>query len=206
MYVYKRQVTMQRGIATLLAIALVFWAVGAHMFTTAEASNLTYVKDTLSDSDTSSVSNHTFQFKSPTGVAAGQTIVITFPAGFVMNAIDFGDVDFATSTDIALAAAPAGATWGAVLSGQNLTLTSGTGVIGANATVTIEVGTNATFGVAGDTQVTNPAGIASYEFSITAGVADSGQTRVAILDNVLVTANVDTTLTFTVSVQHQVQW
>jgi hypothetical protein len=61
---------MQGGIATLVAIALVLWAVGAHMFTTAEASNLTYVKDTLSDSDTGSVSNHTIEFLSPTGVPA----------------------------------------------------------------------------------------------------------------------------------------
>ena len=79
MYVYKRQVTMQRGIATLLAIALVFWAVGAHMFTSAEASNLTYVKDTLSDSDTGSASNHTIQFLSPTGVGSNATITVTFP-------------------------------------------------------------------------------------------------------------------------------
>lgn len=203
MYVYKRQVTMQRGIATLLAIALVFWAVGAHMFTVAEAANLTYVKDTLSDSDTSSVSNHTIQFLSPTGVLAGGTIVVTFPAGFVMNAFDFADVDLTegvTDQDL-VGAAPTASQWSAVVSGQNLTFTSGgaSADIAANATVTIKVGTNATVGGTGNTQVTNPAGIQSYEFSITAGASDSGQMRVAILDNVLVTANVDTTLTFTVT-------
>ncbi len=82
MYVSKRQVTMQSGIATLTAIALVLWAVGAHMFTTAEAANLTYVKDTLSDSAPSTASNHTLQFLSPTGVPASGSFVVAFPAGF----------------------------------------------------------------------------------------------------------------------------
>ncbi len=199
MYVSKRQVTMQGGIATLVAIALVLWAVGAHMFTTAEASNLTYVKDTLSDSDTGSVSNHTFQFLSPTGVSAGQTIVVTFPNAFNLStsSVDQTDVDLLENgVDELVGAVPSGATWGAVVSGQNLTFTSATGAIAPNATVTIKVGLNAT---GGNAQVTNPTGNASYEFTITAGTADSGQTRVAIIDNVLVTANVDTTLTFTVS-------
>ncbi len=202
MYVSKRQVTMQGGIATLVAIALVLWAVGAHMFTTAEASNLTYVKDTLSDSDTGSVSDHTFQFLSPTGVSAGQTIVVTFPNAFNIStsSVDHTDVDLAENgVDELVGAAPSGATWGAVVSGQTLTFTSGTGTIAPNATVTIEVGYNATADVAGNAQVTNPLGNSSYEFTMTAGTADSGQTRVAIIDNVLVTANIDTTLTFTVS-------
>ena len=200
MYVYKRQVTMQRGIATLLAIALVFWAVGAHMFTVAEASNLTYVKDTLSDSDTSSVSNHTFEFLSPTGVGNSQTITVTFPSAFTgTSSIVVGDVDLEISgvDETLVAGAPGAAQWGFTWSGAVMTLTAGSAEsLGALATATIKIGTNAN---GGTNQITNPAAIASYEFSITAGPSDSGQTRVAIVDNVLVTANVDTTLTFTVS-------
>lgn len=200
MYVYKRQVALHQGIATLLAIALVLWVMGIHMFMTAEAANLTYIKDTLSNSTPSETSNHTIEFLSPTGVSAGQTITVTFPAGFVMGSVAFADIDLAVAgVDQTLAAAASGATWGAVVSGQVLTLTSGTGVVGSNATVTIEIGTNATFGATGVNKVTNPAGITSYEFTATAGTADSGQFRVAIVNNVLVTANVDTTLTFTIS-------
>ena len=193
---------MQRGIATLLAIALVLWAVGVHMFTVAEAANLTYVKNTLSDSDTGSASNHTIQFLSPTGVIAGGTIVITFPNGFNIgtSSVNFTDVDFAINgSDQTLAASAGAGVWGVSTTSQNLILTSVDTTLAANATATIEIGTNATFGVAGDARVTNPSSIGSYEFSITAGASDSGQTRVAIVDNVLVTANVDTTLTFTVS-------
>lgn len=203
MYVSKRQVTMQRGIATLLAIALVLWAVGAHMFTTAEAANLTYVKDTLSDSDSGSVSNHTIQFLSPTGVATSTSIVVTFPSGFVLTGVDFTDIDLAEAgTDETLVASGATASqWNTSVSGQILTFTSGgaSATIAPNATVTIEIGTNAIGGVA-NAQITNPtATTTSYEIGITAGASDSGQTRVAITDNVLVTANVDTTLTFTVA-------
>ena len=193
---------MQRGIATLLAIALVLWAVGAHMFTTAEAANLTYLKDTLSDSAPSSVSNHTIQFLSPTGVAAGQNITITFPNGFNIgtSSVNFTDVDLAVAgVDQTLAASAAPGVWGISTSSQNLIITSNNSTIGANATVTIEIGTNATFGATGDAQITNPSATTSYEFTITAGASDAGQTRVAIINNVLVTANVDTSLTFTVS-------
>ncbi len=202
MYVYKRQVTMQRGIATLLAIALVFWAVGAHMFTSAEASNLTYVKDTLSDSDTGSASNHTIQFLSPTGVGANATITVTFPLGFNIStsSVAVADVDFEINgvDETLVAGAPGAAQWGFSISGQDLRLVSGSGEsLGVNASATIKIGTNADG--PGVNRVTNPTNINSYEFSITAGASDSGQTRVAIVDNVLVTANVDTTLTFTVS-------
>ena len=98
-----------------------------------------------------------------------------------------------------LAATAAAATWGAAVSGQNLTLTSGTGVVTAGQVVRIRVGTNATFGVTGTNRVTNPGTTNSYEFLVTAGAADSGRTRVAILDNVDVTAIVNTSFVFTVT-------
>jgi hypothetical protein len=193
---------MQRGIATLLAIALVLWAVGAHMFSVAEAANLTYIKDTLSDSAPGSVSNHTIQFLSPTGLSAGQAITITFPNGFniATSGVNHASVDLAIAgTDQTLATSSAGATWGVSTTSQNLIITSGTSIIAPNATVTIEIGTNATFGVTGNAQVTNPTATSSYEFTTTVGSADTGQFRVAIIENVLVTANVNTTLTFTVN-------
>lgn len=201
MYVSKLQVTTQRGIATLLAIALVLWVLGAHMFTTAEAANLTYVKDTLSDSAPGSLSDHEIQFLSPTGVSAGQTITVTFPNGFNIgtSSVNFADIDLVVGvTDQTLAATPAAGVWGVSTSSQTLIFTSSDSTVAPNATVTIKIGENATGGAAND-QITNPTATTSYEFTVTAGTADSGQYRVAIINNVLVTANVDTTLTFTVS-------
>lgn len=201
MYVYKRQVTMQSGIATLTAIALVLWAVGAHMFTSAEAANLTYVKDTLSDSNPSTLSNHEFQFQSPSLIGANATITVAFPNGFNIStsSIAVGDIDFLINNvdETVVAGAPAAAQWGFTIVGQNFNLVSGSAEsLPANATATIKIGTNAAGGV---NRVTNPSATTSYEFTITANATNTGQTRVAIINNVLVTANVDTTLTFTVS-------
>jgi hypothetical protein len=204
MYVLRRQVTMQRGIATLLAIALVLWAVGVHMFTSVEAANLLYVKDTLSDSDTNSVSNHTFNFVLPSEVDAGETVVVTFPNEFniATSGVTFADVDFEVNgvDKTVVAGAPAAAQWGFSTSSQNIIFTAGVGeTIATSATVTIKVGTNADG--PGVNQVKNPGTIDSYEFTIVSGGSPSatGQTRVAIVDNVLVTADVSTTLTFTVN-------
>ena len=205
MYVYKRQVTMQRGIATLLAIALVLWVTGAHMFTSVEAANLTYIKDTLSDSDSGSLSNHTVDFLSPTGVTAGQTITLAINTSFTgTSSVRLADLDLEVSgvDKTLVVGAPAAAEWGVSTSSSNSTFTFTAGAsesLAALATATIKIGSNATAGGSGTSRLTNPAATTSYEFTATAGSgADTGQFRVAIVDNVLVTANVDTTLTFVV--------
>jgi len=191
---------LHRVVAMLVAVAVVALTIG--FYSNAQAANLTSISNTLSDSEPAVVSNHFIQFIVPTsspGVIAGGTIVVQFPAGFVMGTVAFGDVDLSINgTDATLAAAPSGATWGAVVSGQNLTLTSGSGTVTAGQIVRIEVGTNATFGTAGVNRVTNPA-VNSYEFVVTAGAADTGRTRVAIIANVLVTAIVNTSFTFVVT-------
>lgn len=186
----------QRVVATLVACAVVMLSIG--FYTTAQAANLTNISNVLSDSDVSVVSDHTITFTIPTGsagVAAGQTITVDFPAGFAMGSVAFGDIDFSIDTvDQTLAATPSGATWGAAVAGQTLTLTSGTGVVVADEVVEIQVGTNA---AGGTNQVTNPTA-GSYEFVVTAG-PDTGKTRVAIIDNVLVTAIIETAFDFTIT-------
>lgn len=200
MYVLRRQVTMQRGIATLLAIALALWAVGVHMFTSVEAANLTYVKDTLSDSDTGSLSNHTIQFVTPSNVNAGETVTVTFPSSFTgTSSVTVTDVDLEIGgvDETLVAGAPGAAQWGFTWSGDVMTLLAGASEsIATSATVTIKIGNNAD---GGTIRLVNPAAVNSYEITITAGTDDTGQTRVAIVDNVLVTANVNTSLTFTVN-------
>lgn len=197
--------SLHRVVAMLVATAVLALSVG--VFQNAQAANLAVISNTLSDSDVSALSNHTILFTVPTsspGVIAGGgapgSITVTFPAGFTMGSVAVGDIDFAIdAVEQTLAGAPSGATWGATVSGQNLILESGTGVVTANQVVRIRVGTNAVTGGAGTNQVTNPGTVDSFEFAVTAGAADSGRTRVAILDNVVVTAVVNTSFTFTVS-------
>jgi hypothetical protein len=192
---------LHRVVAMLVAVAVLTWSVGA--YTNAQAANLTQISNTLSDSDRGVLANHTIQFTIPTGspgVVAGGTITVTFPTGFAMGSVAFGDMDLnIASSEQTLAAAPSGATWGATVSGQVVTFLSGSGTASAGDTVIIRIGTNAVTGGAGVNQVTNHATAGSYEFIVTAGAADSGRTRVAILDDVLVTAEVPTRFQFVVS-------
>jgi hypothetical protein len=197
--------SLHRVVAMLVATAVLALSVG--VFNNAQAANLAVISNTLSDSDVSALSNHTILFTVPTsspGVTAGGgsagRITVTFPAGFNMGSVGVGDIDFAINgTEQTLAGAPSGATWGVTIVGQELRIESGTGVVTANQTVRIRVGTNAVTGGAGTNQVTNPGSVNSYEFLVTAGAADSGRTRVAILDNVVVTAIVNTSFVFTVN-------
>ncbi|MEZ4200031.1 MAG: hypothetical protein R3B69_00275 [Candidatus Paceibacterota bacterium] len=202
MFVLSRQGTaVSQAVAMLVTSALVVWTFSVYTF--AQAANVTDVSDTLSDSDISAVSDHTIAFTVPTGsagVEAGETITVTFPAGFNMGSVAFGDVDLEVNTvDETLAGTPSGATWGAAVAGQVLTITSGSATIDADDDVVIKIGTNAD---GGTNQITNPGSGGSYEIDITSGTGangDAGHTRVAILDNVDVTAQVDTTFDFVVS-------
>jgi hypothetical protein len=197
--------SLHRVVAMLVAIAVLAWSVGA--YSNAQAANLAFISNTLSDSDISALSNHTIQFTVPTsspGIVAGGTIVVTFPAGFNMGSVAFGDIDLSVNgTDLTIVNGAPGATanWGFGISGQVITLTSGSAAaaVTAGQVVRVEVGTNATFGTTGTNRVTNPGVTDSYEFLVTAGAADSGRTRVAILDNVDVTAIVNTSFIFTVA-------
>jgi hypothetical protein len=196
----EKSVRVLQAVAAIAGLAVLLWSFGlpSHLFV--EAANLTDVSDTLTDSAPSVVSNHTITFVTPDGVDAAENIVITFPAAsFDLSNIDAGDIDFATGTDALIQdGAASGGTWGVATTSTTITITSGTGVVAANATVTIEVGTNATFGGNGNGQIVNPT-VASYEIEITAGNVDTGATRVVIIDDVEVTASVNTIFTFAVA-------
>jgi hypothetical protein len=196
----------RRSIAFVLLLTLLSWTFGLSSFISkANAASLTYVSDTLSDSGPSVVSNHTIVFHNTNAVTSGQTITLTFPAGFNLAALtSANDFDLATTSEHTIVlGAPAANQWGVVVSGQTVTFTSGggtigTGVLPANATTTIEIGTNAAFpGPAGLNQITNPTA-GSYEIGINA-TTDTANTRVMIISKVTVTAIVNTAFTFTIA-------
>ena len=186
MFVLSRNVSASyRVIATLVATAVVLWAMGAYHY--AEAANITTVSDLMSDSEPAADSNHLITFTLPTSLLTAETVVINFDS---VNGFDFTGV---TTGDFAITAT--GGTFSeAVNTGTDtITFTSTGGTVATSTVVTVTInGTN---------KINNPTpvgGSASYEIDISAGT-DSGHTRVAILNNVLVTAKVDTTFTFTVT-------
>lgn len=193
-------VEMLKAIAVIAILAVTLCSGGVNSMQFAAAASLIEVSDVITDSAPGAVSDHTITFRTPTGVGAGETIVIDFGAtGFDPSALDFNDIDLATSTEIALAATQSGNIWGVATDATSITFTSDSGVIDANATVTIRIGLNATFGSQGDTQIANPATEGIYMYTLAAGSVDSGVVYVAILPPVLVTATVVTNFTFAVA-------
>lgn len=191
--------------AVVVGLAIILWSLGLPSFRFAEAANVTSFSDTLSDSAPAVASDHTITFTTPTGVVNGQTITVDFSDGpFVIGSVDFTDIDVSVvgTGDLDLAADCTGTEEvSASFAGTLLTLTmcaGDGGLVAANGTTTIEIGENATHQTTGDQQLTNPA-IGSYEINLTAGAADTGSTRVAIVSSVQVTASVDTLFTFTVA-------
>lgn len=195
---------MLQAIAAIAGLAILMWSLGLPSLRFTEAAALTTISDTLSDSAPSVGSNHTIVFTTPTGLTAGQDIVITFPDGasdFDLSTIGAEDIDLSTTTDYSLQnGAAAGETWGVSTSTFAITLSSGSAVLDANATITIEIGSNAAFEPgAGQSQITNPTA-GSYEIEVDlGGTTDVGYTRVAIIPTVEVTASVDTRFDFTVT-------
>lgn len=194
--------SMLQAVAAVATLAVILWSLGIPQLRFAEAANVTYFSDTLSDSAPSVVSNHTISFVTPTGLVAGNTITLTFPTGFTgVGSLDAQDLDLnvSGSEQSLINGAASGANWNVTAAGQTIDITSGTSTIGTNATVTIEIGTNATTGGTGNTQITNPATTTSYEIEVLLEGSDSGSTMVAIVDSVTVTASVPTILDFTIN-------
>ncbi len=199
-------------ISKILLIALVFMLLNLQA-TSAQAAQVTSLSDIMSRLKASTASNHAIKFVTPTGVAAGQTIILTFSAGFTsVTNILFSDIDFATGdtnncstatfTEKTLAASPVTTTWGA--DGDTtttVTITSGTDTVAANKCVRVLIGTNAVSQSTGVNQISNGATGASDTVAVSGTFGDSGTLAIDIItdDQVAVTATVDPTLTFTIN-------
>ncbi len=172
-----------RVVAMLVACAVLLWSVGA--YTTAQAANLIEISDTLTDSGPSAQSGHFFSLEIPTGstVSITDDYVITFPSGFTgVSSVVSGNLTVRKNggAPIAIGNFVAGA--------QTLTFDNASSTAGDVITVQLASGV-----------VTNPASIDSYEFTVTTQNGDQGRTRVAIVDYVTVTAEVQTVFDFVIS-------
>lgn len=167
----------QRVVATLVACAVVLFTIG--VYNIAQAASLEQISDTLSTSNPGVLSAHTIAFTVPTGgsIAPGNTITITFPAGFTVGTAN-------GNTTVTVGGGGTTPTVGS--SGQNVTVTNITASAGQEVIVAIN-----------NTVITNP-GVGSYRISINTGNGDTGNTNVAIVNTVEVTAIVETQFTFVV--------
>ncbi len=193
-------------LAVVLALSLVLWAAGLpSLLQTAKAAQLTLVSDTLSDSNLSALSRHVIAFTTSSGATAGQTIKIQFdPVGSLFSQ----SFSTATTTDITATGMTVVANAGACPGSGNNVYPTGNYNGGTDENITFTVcPSNAvtagaktiTIGAATTNLITNPSVASSYRIVIGGTWADAGETRVAILQNVTVTASVDTRFTFTVA-------
>ncbi len=207
-----KAVRMLQVVASVVGIAILLWSLGLPTFVRdADAANLTSVSDTLSDSDLGVNANHTIAFTVPNGLIDGENIVITFPisageftlpsAGF-----DFNDLDVTVGgVEITLVdGTGSGDSWGVATTSSTITLdtsstTLGAATVASSTEVIVEIGSNATAGATGNSFIANPTAAGSYEILIAGSMQDSGSTIVAIIDDVVVTADVNATFTFSIS-------
>ena len=173
------------------------------------AAALTTLSDTQSSLKISTVSDHTIQFVTPTGIGAGQSIAITFPSGYATGTFSVNNYDFATSTsstcsgftDALLSTTPSGLTWGVSLTTSTVYITSGTATVPANRCVQIRIGSNAISQASGTSVITNPASPGAYSILLNGSFGDNGSITQNIItnDTVSVSATVQQSLTFTIS-------
>lgn len=204
---------LRKEIAITMILALLFWTIGVPtLIRSAHAAQLTSVSDTLSDSNNGDAAKHTIAFTATNAIYSGNTIKISLdPTGTSPGTSAFSEVySAATSSDFTLNAGVSYAIVGVggCTSGNQATLVGNyNGGSDENATftlcpsaTTIATSTVVTI-VAGAVtpQWYNPSTTGSYAIRIGGTMTNSGDTRVAVLPNVQVTASVDTTFTFTVS-------
>ncbi len=174
------------------------------------AAALSNLSDTQSSLKAEALSDHTIQFVTPTGIAAGQAISITLPSGYATGTFAIANFDLATSTSASCSGftdallqsgVASGLTWGVTVATSTIYITSGTAVIPANRCIQIEIGGNATSGGAGTSTLVNPITPGAYVINIGGTFGDTGYVTEYIVpdDAVLMSGTVNQSLTFTVS-------
>jgi len=203
---YMKILYFQRFIHIVVIVA--FIVMTAPFALPAQAATITSFSDNLSRLQSSTLSDHTIKFVSPSLLSGAMVITLTFDADFNMGSFALLNFDLAQSatcsgsfTDIPLVTgSPTNPDWQVLQSGQTISFINSANWITAGNCVQIEIGSNATFGGAGTTQITNPASPQVATLSVY--TSEDGTTVAAIPivstggDQVSVTANVDPVIVF----------
>ncbi len=198
----------------LLSICLIF--ISRAFLHKAQSANIFELQPILTRLSDGTATNLELYFMSPTGITAGGSFTVTF-VGFSMpssspTGLNADDIDYSVNTAVGTCdgsfadrniqdGAPSGATWGVSTSSNSITLTSAGGVIAAERCVHFELGTNATAAATGDSQLITGGPATIHTISVSTSTGDSGTSTIDIIDNdqVVISATVDPTITFTIS-------
>jgi hypothetical protein len=189
------RISTARSLGGILVVALVAATAGVTLFfQTASAAQLSSLSMTASTSVPSVTTNYFLQYTSTNAVNDGQTIEIALDAtgnNFAIGALVWSDiVTTGLSVVSGCTASPNEATMTFGNNPDIITLTVCTGD-------TVTAGTK-TFSIINN-RITNPATPGSYKVRVAGTQTDSGETVLAIVNQVTVTGAVDATLAFTVA-------
>lgn len=190
-----------------MAVATLFSTFGAHQAFAARPDSL---KDVISDSRPSTAANHTITLDQATGgdFSAGDTLVLTFNTSFdtsgfaSTDALDYDiTINGTEETIVDSTDACAGDTIEiTTVAADVFTFTACGAFIGeaAGTVIVIEIGTHATSGGTGNTQIVNPAA-GTYNLAVDTTDEDSQDTIIVVTSAITVSATIDETLTNTVA-------
>jgi hypothetical protein len=213
--VFKRRTLIY--ISRFLVVVLVVFSANLNAWT-AHAANLTTLSDNLDNLKTGATANHVIEFVTPTGIAAGTTVIFTFGSpAFTVAAMTLANYKFFTGstgvcssaswTNQPLQAGPDTSHWGFTSTGNAITLVGETSVATSLTTakcVKLVIGNDAANdNPSGAAMITNGSTAAdpTATLSITGTFGDTGAAFIPLLtnDQVIITATVNPTLTFTMS-------
>lgn len=189
-------------IAIVLLLSVLLWATGLPSWLpNARAAALTNFSDTLTDSDLSVASVHRLRFTTTNALDASDTIVITLdPTASLFNINNLGAADFLSESGLDVVTTCGGGA-------NELTVSTTTEIVTLTvcATDTVPAGV-LTFQMGATTtpKITNPVSAGSRIIRVAttndgATTRDSGDARVFIIDDVVVTASVDSSFSFVIS-------
>jgi len=149
------------------------------------AATLTVGNDYSSTLQISQQANHSVIFTTPTGIAEGETLTITFATAFNTSSITEDDVDIADDgVDLTTSSTCASTEQASVSIASDvvtITICAGDGgAIAAASQVTVEIGTNASSSGTGANKATNPSGAGTYFVTIAGTFSDRGSIALPI--------------------------
>lgn len=204
-------------ITKVLAIALIVAGFGVQG-QVAFAASITSASDNISRLKASTAANHEIKFVTPSGVASGGTITLTFSSDFTgIGSLVGADFDFAENSGSVctggtwteksvVTSTPSASQFSIAGSGQVVTITSGgaSATMAAGRCIRLKIGTNATDTTGsgpGTNQITNGAVDDDDSIAIAGTFGDTGTIAVDIIadDQVVITATLGPSISFAIS-------
>lgn len=194
-----KQVSVFSQTGAFLLFTILLWATGLPtILPHVNAAALTTLSDTLSDSDVSATSDHRLQFTTTSALDASDTIVISLdPSTTAFTVNNLGASDFTSTTSLSVVSACGAGT-------NEVTVSTTTEIVTLTVCATDTVAAGAIAFTMDNAKITNPTPTGSYVVRVQttnngSPVRDQGDARVYIIDDVVLTASVDSTFTFTIT-------